>query len=209
MAILVELILVVPVVVGLIRLCSGYGAAVTPVILIAGAVVPLLLRRGALQEVGLRLDGVKRSLVLGAAVGSVALLALTAALVAEKVVGVRILPRSPVPWDTLPAWVVLQFTHVAFPEELFFRGYVLTRICELRGIGRKAYPTRDLSAIVFSSLVFGVAHLVVLGNATSVLTFFPAMAMGWLFVEARSLLAPVLFHGLANIVYGLVMTWCG
>ncbi len=38
----------------------------------------------------------------------------------------------------------------------------------------------------------------------SILTFLPGLLMAWLFVRTRSLLAPILFHGLANVSYGIM-----
>jgi membrane protease YdiL (CAAX protease family) len=37
-----------------------------------------------------------------------------------------------------------------------------------------------------------------------IITFLPGLIFGWLLVKTKSLLAPVLFHGLANAVYGLI-----
>jgi membrane protease YdiL (CAAX protease family) len=34
-------------------------------------------------------------------------------------------------------------------------------------------------------------------------TFLPGLVLAWLFIRTRALLAPILFHGLANVSYGL------
>ncbi|MCH8119844.1 MAG: CPBP family intramembrane metalloprotease [Planctomycetes bacterium] len=59
-------------------------------------------------------------------------------------------------------------------------------------------------SIVLSAACFAVAHIIVWGQIISVLTFLPGLICGWLFIRTRSLLAPILFHGLANTCYLLM-----
>ena len=59
-------------------------------------------------------------------------------------------------------------------------------------------------AIVVSATCFALAHVIVQGRMVCLLTFFPGLLLAWLFVRTRTLLAPILFHGLANIAYGLM-----
>jgi len=54
---------------------------------------------------------------------------------------------------------------------------------------------------MLSAAFFAIAHAMVYGQLISVLTFLPGLILGWLFVQTRSLLAPILFHGLANTWY--------
>jgi membrane protease YdiL (CAAX protease family) len=61
------------------------------------------------------------------------------------------------------------------------------------------------AAIAASSGCFAVAHAVVQGQAAGLLTFLPGLVMGWLFVRTGTLLAPILFHGLANVVWQLAV----
>jgi len=106
----------------------------------------------------------------------------------------------------LIGWVFYQFMYVAMAEEVFFRGYVQSNIMRLAGPA-----TGDLSGrrewviIVLSAACFAIGHLVVQGQAVSLLTFLPGLlpglVLGWLFIRTKSLLAPILFHGLANICY--------
>lgn len=64
----------------------------------------------------------------------------------------------------------------------------------------------EILGIVLIACIFAVSHVLVLGNVSSMVTFFPGFVFGWLFVRTKSLIAPVLFHGLANAGYGLVTT---
>jgi membrane protease YdiL (CAAX protease family) len=57
---------------------------------------------------------------------------------------------------------------------------------------------------LLSATCFAVAHVIVQGQVTSIVTFLPGVLMAWLFIRTRSLLAPILFHGLANATYGIM-----
>ena len=52
---------------------------------------------------------------------------------------------------------------------------------------------------------FVAAHVIIQGQIVSVLTFLPGLVLGWLFIRTKSLLAPILFHGLANVCYVVTM----
>jgi len=101
-------------------------------------------------------------------------------------------------------WILYQFMYVAVAEEFFFRRYVLGNLLQLEtNLSAKYTRLWQWITIVISAAAFALAHVILLENILSVLTFFPALAMGWLFVRTRSLLAPILFHGLANTFYAV------
>jgi len=94
----------------------------------------------------------------------------------------------------------IQFVVVALPEELFFRGYVLTLL-------EKRYPpTRQLwggkigIALLLTSVMFALVHLPRAGDPSALATFFPALLFGWMKSRTGSLLAPVITHAMANIL---------
>ncbi len=103
---------------------------------------------------------------------------------------------------TWMGWILYQLLYVACGEELFFRGYVLNRL--LNGDRKKTSLKTAGPALVISSALFALAHVLVQGSWFGMLTFFPGLVMGWLFIRTRGLLAPILFHGLANIFYAVV-----
>jgi membrane protease YdiL (CAAX protease family) len=87
---------------------------------------------------------------------------------------------------------------VALPEEVFFRGYLQQKL------------GNTLKAIIVVSLLFALAHFVTLclGGAhglsvcsQAVLTFFPSLVMGYLYMSTGTLWASIIFHFLANIVH--------
>lgn len=91
--------------------------------------------------------------------------------------------------------ILLQLFGVALPEEFFFRGFLQD------SLGRK------MKAVAFISLLFAVAHLpaaLFLGEWMSLLSFFPSLVMGWLYVKTNSILPGTIFHLLANLAHHAV-----
>jgi len=89
-------------------------------------------------------------------------------------------------------FVAFQLLGVAFPEEFFFRGFLQDSI------------GRNLKAILLVSLLFSLAHLpkaIFLGEWMSLLSFFPSLVMGWLYMKTNNILPGTIFHLLANLVY--------
>ena len=101
-------------------------------------------------------------------------------------------------------WIVFQFLYIAMAEELFFRGYLQTNILAItKKLMRRGLFQRFV--VVFASAIcFAAAHMIIRFQIAGILTFFPGLVLGWLFLRTRSLLAPVLFHGLANTCFVLI-----
>jgi hypothetical protein len=95
-----------------------------------------------------------------------------------------------------------QLVVVALPEELFFRGYLMTRLEEaLAGTRRVRIAGVELGwAWLLSSALFALGHLVVVADPGVLLTFFPGLVFGWLFARTRSVLAGSLFHAACNLL---------
>jgi hypothetical protein len=95
-------------------------------------------------------------------------------------------------------FVLAQLLLVALPEEVFFRGFLQQRL------------GNTLWGIVAVSILFALGHFVTLclggGHGLSVcsqaiLTFFPSLVMGYLYMATGTLWASVIFHFLANLVH--------
>ncbi len=85
-----------------------------------------------------------------------------------------------------------QLAGISFPEEFFFRGFLQDSI------------GRNIKAVIFVSILFSLAHLpkaVFTGEWMSLLSFFPSLAMGWLYMKTGNILPGTVFHFLANLVY--------
>jgi membrane protease YdiL (CAAX protease family) len=89
-------------------------------------------------------------------------------------------------------YVIFQLLSVAFPEEFFFRGFL------------QDSTGRNLKSVLMVSLLFAAAHLpmaVFLGEWISLLSFFPSLVMGWLYMKTNNIIPGTIFHLLANLVY--------
>ncbi|HMC95339.1 MAG TPA: CPBP family intramembrane glutamic endopeptidase [Polyangia bacterium] len=99
-----------------------------------------------------------------------------------------------------------QLVVVAIPEELFFRGYLMERL------ERVWAPTRRLAgapvglALVVSSALFALGHLLVVPNPQRLAVFFPALVFGWMRSRTGSIAAGATFHALCNVVSDVLHT---
>jgi membrane protease YdiL (CAAX protease family) len=88
--------------------------------------------------------------------------------------------------------LLFQILSISFPEEFFFRGFLQ----ELIG--------KNFRAVLLTSLLFSFAHLpkaLFGGEWISLLSFFPSLIMGWLYMKTNNILPGVIFHFFANLVY--------
>jgi membrane protease YdiL (CAAX protease family) len=92
---------------------------------------------------------------------------------------------------TAPA-VLAQLVRVSLPEEVFFRGF-LQESCG-----------NNMKSLLLVSLLFAVAHIpafLFYKDAYALLTFFPSIVMGFLYLRTSNVLPGVLFHFASNVVY--------
>ncbi len=182
---------------------SGARWFVTPGILIVAALIPTVTRKSRLSEIGLSFGQIKHSFIMLGWTCLVVFPAMFCGLWLLKFYGLNfplppVLPRS----QEWVSWILYQFMYVAVAEEVFFRGYVQSNTLRLINavMARRRMLQRWVS-IVISAACFAAAHMIVQGQIISVLTFLPGLVLGWLFIRTKSLLAPILFHGLANMSY--------
>jgi membrane protease YdiL (CAAX protease family) len=94
---------------------------------------------------------------------------------------------------------LLQLLVVAFPEELFYRGWMQTA-------WERAVPGRSTTVLgarlgagfLQTQALFALGHLVVL-QPWRLGTFFPALLFGWLRARTGDVVAPVVVHALSNV----------
>jgi len=207
---LIEMVCVTVVTVLLIKLLhnsfNSRGAwFLAPFLLIAAAVVPTRLRKRSFAEIGLRAERLGLILRVLCTTCVIVFPLLFACIFLLKHFEVP-LPLCPViPEKRWFSWSVYQFMYVAVAEEMFFRGYLQSNVLRLLAMFvQKKSAFLELIGIITSAAVFAISHSVLLGSVVPIITFFPGLIFGWLFVKTKSLLAPVLFHGLANVCYGFI-----
>jgi membrane protease YdiL (CAAX protease family) len=115
-------------------------------------------------------------------------------LVLPPVAAVLTLARGMPAWpplSTLAAAAGWQLAIIVVPEEIFFRGYVQTRL-------KSASP---LAAILLTALLFAAAHVLAAPGWMRAAVFFPGLVMGWLRHRTAGLTAGALFHWAANLLW--------
>ena len=176
---------------------------VTPGILIAAALTPTLIKKRNFTRIAFSNKQIRDSLILlgWACIITFPLMVLGVWL--ARYLSLE-LPLSVVipPVQGWFSWLLYQFMYVAIAEEVFFRGYVHNNVLRItESINKERRGLQQWLSIIISAACFAAAHTMVRGELMSVLTFLPGLVLGWLFVRTRSLLAPILFHGLANVAY--------
>lgn len=174
--------------------------------LIGGALLPTLVGGRGSASLGLRLGPVGRTLRV-LPVSGVALLGLGGGgILLFRALGCHPPLGASRPQEDWALWVIFQFAYAAFPEELFFRGYLVGHISHLvKTVWTKPPGRANCAAIVLSAGVFGLSHVLVFGSPGAFLTFFPGLIFGWVFVKTGSLAGPIFLHGAANIGYGWML----
>ena len=95
---------------------------------------------------------------------------------------------------------LLQVLVIALPEEVFFRGYLQTRLARLLSDRRRVLGTPvPVAAILLTSLLFAIGHVLIQPHPARMLVFFPSLIFGWMRERTGSVFASTLFHGLANV----------
>lgn len=84
-----------------------------------------------------------------------------------------------------------QLLVIALPEEFFFRGFILGRLCE---------SMRPWRALVVSALLFALGHYLVNFQPGALAVFFPGLLFGILRLLTGSILAGTLFHATCNLL---------
>ncbi|MBI2058450.1 MAG: CPBP family intramembrane metalloprotease [Nitrospirae bacterium] len=102
----------------------------------------------------------------------------------------------------LPDWtfMVAQFAGAALPEEVFYRGYLQSSLNRAWPGGKAILGARVGRGLILTSVLFALGHVIIEPTPVRFGVFFPSLIFGWLQERTGSVLAPVLFHGVANIL---------
>jgi membrane protease YdiL (CAAX protease family) len=96
-----------------------------------------------------------------------------------------------------------QLVGVAFPEELFFRGYLQTTLDRAFGRSGRVGRARVGAGIVLQAALFAACH-VATGDWTRLRVFFFGLLAGWLRDRSGSIAAPIAYHAVGNVWYAIV-----
>mgnify|MGYP001069775603 CR=1 FL=1 len=94
-----------------------------------------------------------------------------------------------------------QLLLISLPEEWFFRGYIQGRFNQVLGKKWKFFPAQIGPGLFIASALFCLSHFAIRQSPDRLMVFFPGLVFGWLREKTDSLVAPVLFHFLANLTF--------
>jgi len=101
--------------------------------------------------------------------------------------------------------LMVQLLLVALPEEVFYRGYLQSRLDGLIGRDRRILGVEmNVSSTVLTSVLFAIGHVVTIQSPTRLAVFFPSLLFGWMRRATGGVLAPILFHAICNIAVQLL-----
>jgi membrane protease YdiL (CAAX protease family) len=174
------------------------GALGTPVLFLYGPFVLAIIGKRSAASWGLTLgdpwNGTR--LALGTAAIVLPVFVLGYYVFWGWFVGRTIIPFS---GDALLSTGIWALVGIALPEEVFFRGWMQSRLGEFYDGGVKILGAKIGPAILISSALFTLTHLVTNPDPIRLAVFFPSLIFGWLRARTGSVLAPVLFHWLADL----------
>jgi membrane protease YdiL (CAAX protease family) len=93
-----------------------------------------------------------------------------------------------------------QILVVAFPEEVFFRGYLMSRFEQVWPSRCRLWGAPVGWPLVLSSLLFALGHFLVDFQPARLAVFFPALAFGWMRNRSGSVAPGAVFHALCNLL---------
>lgn len=181
----------------------GVNWFVAPGILVVAALIPKLVKKERLCNAALSSEQIKSSFVVLSWTCLSVLPAMFCGLWFLKFYGLSFPLRPILAQDQrLVNWLFYQFMYVAVAEEIFFRGFLQSSILSFFVIAiPKRRSLQCCLSVIISAGCFALAHMVIHESALSVLIIAPGLILGWLYIKTGSLLAPILFHGIANATY--------
>lgn len=102
--------------------------------------------------------------------------------------------------DWLWSLLLIQLFMVGLPEEIFYRGYIQTRLDSLIGRDRSVFGVPfNWASATLCSLLFAIAHLITIPHPARLAVFFPSLLFGWMRRAYHDTLPPAIFHALCNV----------
>lgn len=102
-----------------------------------------------------------------------------------------------------PTWLLLQLFFVVLPEELFYRGFVQKELAD-----NLNNPLAGLGAIVITSLLFTLLHILFIPNLAFLVTvFITSLFYGGIYQITRSIESSILTHYFVNLCHFFFFTY--
>ena len=96
---------------------------------------------------------------------------------------------------------LIQLFLVGLPEEIFYRGYLQTRLDSLVGQDKQVLGVAfNWQSTVLCSGLFAIAHLMTILHPSRLAVFFPSLLFGWMRRAYGDTLSPAIFHAACNVL---------
>jgi membrane protease YdiL (CAAX protease family) len=92
-----------------------------------------------------------------------------------------------------------QLLVVALPEEMFFRGYLQTRLDDAWRGRINVFGAQVGWSLVITSVLFALGHYATVHHPARLSVFFPSLLFGWLRCRSGGVGAPSVFHASSNL----------
>ena len=102
--------------------------------------------------------------------------------------------------DGFAGLALSQIMVVAVPEEIFFRGYLMSRFEERWPSRRRLWGAAVGWPLLLASMLFATGHFLVDLQPARLAVFFPALVFGWMRSRSGSVAAGAVFHALCNLL---------
>jgi membrane protease YdiL (CAAX protease family) len=107
-------------------------------------------------------------------------------------------------------WIVtmfcVQLLMVALPEELFYRGYLQTRLSQRFRRPVMLFGGDVGPAVMVTSAIFALGHLIAIPAPGRLAVFFPSILFGWLRSRTGTIWPSVVLHALSNVILAALNT---
>jgi membrane protease YdiL (CAAX protease family) len=95
----------------------------------------------------------------------------------------------------------IQLFLVGLPEEIFYRGYLQTRLDSLVGRDQLVFGVAfNWTSTILCSGLFALAHIATIPHPARLAVFFPSLLFGWMRRAYSDTLTPAIFHALCNVL---------
>ncbi len=121
-----------------------------------------------------------------------------------------VLPRLQWIWPSSPITLVAyHLFFVAIPEEMFYRGYIQSRLDEVHPPRWRVFGTLVGPGLIVTSILFALGHSFVVFQWWHVFIVVPSLAFGWLRARTGGIIAGAFFHAWCNVAVSTLDTLYG
>ena len=103
--------------------------------------------------------------------------------------------------------VLLHILLVGGPEEIFYRGFIQTRLQKRWGSGISIWGGQIGLGVIFTSVLFALGHFVIAFNPNRLIVFFPSLLFGWMKNRWDTVGSVAVFHGLCNVLLNIIQRY--